>query len=73
MKYKQANTHDRSDTLGRWGKCATGDVLFQVSELDPNGMRKQHPVRVELKENSMCIIPNEGKGVRKYTTKLYLK
>lgn len=29
MKYKQANTHDKSDTLGRWGKCAALNVIFK--------------------------------------------
>lgn len=49
-----------------------------MSELDPNGMRKQHLDRVELQENSMWITPDEGKGrvsvsscVRKYPAKVY--
>lgn len=78
IKYKHANTHDRSDSPGRWGKCAALNVLFQMSELDPNGTRKQHLDRVELQENSMWITPDEGKGrvsvsscVRKYPAKVY--
>lgn len=76
IKYKHANTHDRSDSPGRWGKCAALNVLFQMSELDPNGTRKQHLDRVELQENSMWITPDEGRVsvsscVRKYPAKVY--
>lgn len=49
-----------------------------MSELDPNGTRKQHLDRVELQENRMWITPDEGKGrvsvsgcVRKYPAKVY--
>lgn len=59
MKYKQVSTHDRSDTPGMWGKRAALNVLFQMSELDPNSRRKQHLDRVELQENSIWVTPNE--------------
>lgn len=48
MIYMQVSTHDRSDTLGRWEKCAILNLLFQISKLDPNSTTKQHLGRVEL-------------------------
>lgn len=48
MKYKQVSTHDRSDTPGRWGKRTALNILFQMSELDPNSTRNQHLDKSEI-------------------------